>query len=379
MLSTPEFAAFSKKVVTFLHVTTRIEGRAHEGLLMEKGFRGFPSLAFMDAEGEVIGKPAERNAAGFDSTLTALTNYQALAKRVADGEEGLDAELLLVEQALGKVEGDEFATRAKALENVTKVQQAQIDQVLIDNEVLQLAGSARGGGLEAAAKRFIEMLESKKMPGDSPRIRGAFWQTLANYATEQGDGELLRKAADGIRKDLASNPRAITYADSLGKTADQLERHAVLAKKIADGAEGLQAEFLVLEYDLGKTKGEEFVEQAKPLLASASADQKAALEERILGVELTAHLNDARSPAGLEGAATAILELLGAEGTPPKSAAGPVWSTLLRHAKAIEDPDLMDRCAAGLAAAFAGQPGIDSYVAKITSDAKAMREAKSGE
>ena len=40
MLSSPEFKEFGKDVVLFAHITTRIPGRKHDGLLSEKGFRG---------------------------------------------------------------------------------------------------------------------------------------------------------------------------------------------------------------------------------------------------------------------------------------------------------------------------------------------------
>ena len=48
MLSSDEFAAWSEDRILFLHVTSRVETDKHQTLLKDKGFSGFPSVAFMD-------------------------------------------------------------------------------------------------------------------------------------------------------------------------------------------------------------------------------------------------------------------------------------------------------------------------------------------
>jgi hypothetical protein len=125
LLSTPEFTAFTKKVIPFLHVTTRIEGRANDGMLSEKGGTGFPTLMFLDAKGEILGKPGGRDVAAFDKTLGALMAIKDLEKRIAAGEKNLDDDLFMAQLAMGKFKtAAEIKEKAKSFKKLTKEQKA---------------------------------------------------------------------------------------------------------------------------------------------------------------------------------------------------------------------------------------------------------------
>lgn len=65
----PGMKEFAKKVVPFLHITTKIKGDKYQDLLREKGGRGFPTFRFLDPKGEVIGKPKGRSVASWEKTL----------------------------------------------------------------------------------------------------------------------------------------------------------------------------------------------------------------------------------------------------------------------------------------------------------------------
>ena len=58
LFSSEDLASWSRDYVLYLHISTRIEGREHEGLFRAKGFTGFPTLAFLDDEGGLIAKHA---------------------------------------------------------------------------------------------------------------------------------------------------------------------------------------------------------------------------------------------------------------------------------------------------------------------------------
>lgn len=240
MLSDPAFPAFSAKVVPFMHVTTRIPDRKHEKLLSEKGFRGFPSLAFMDAKGEVIAKPQGRSVEVFEKTLVALGQRADLQKRIEAGEEGLEAELLFAEKSLGAVTPGEFAKRAAACEGLTAEQQAQVDEILLNDKVTTLAnGGRRGGpGLETAATEFLKMLDAGTLPSKELRYMGAFWMTLSTWALKNGDAALARRVAEGIRKNISDNAYYTKQAATLEETAGKLENLAALSKRIEGRREG---------------------------------------------------------------------------------------------------------------------------------------------
>jgi hypothetical protein len=59
-LSDPAFPEFAKTVVLFLHNTSHVDDEPYPTLLREKGFTGFPSLCFMDAEGRVLAKQGRK-------------------------------------------------------------------------------------------------------------------------------------------------------------------------------------------------------------------------------------------------------------------------------------------------------------------------------
>ena len=65
-------------MVPYLNIATHLEGVPYDRLLQEKGFGGYPSLAFMDAEGNVIGKPNDRTVASFASSRDALMSIDSV-------------------------------------------------------------------------------------------------------------------------------------------------------------------------------------------------------------------------------------------------------------------------------------------------------------
>lgn len=81
--------AFSRKYVTFLHVTTLIPGRSDDDLLGRVGGSGFPTLLVLDAEGEVVARPQERTVHAFELAIAAgldrLAERAALAQRKGEG------------------------------------------------------------------------------------------------------------------------------------------------------------------------------------------------------------------------------------------------------------------------------------------------------
>ena len=185
----------------YLHVTTKIENHPHDGLLKEKGFGSFPSLCFMDAEGNVLAKQGERSVAGFEKTLAALTEVTDLKARIAAGKKGLECSLFLAEWRLGAMDWVTTQARAQALQDLSKEQKAEVAQVLLDAEVLHLASNVREPPqFEAAAKRFLEILEAgKTMP--SAWSEKQFWHLLLRKADmAPPDAELYEKALAALER-----------------------------------------------------------------------------------------------------------------------------------------------------------------------------------
>jgi hypothetical protein len=201
LLSTPEFTAFTKKVIPFLHVTTRIEGRANDGMLSEKGGTGFPTLMFLDAKGEILGKPGGRDVAAFDKTLGALMAIKDLEKRIAAGEKNLDDDLFMAQLAMGKFKtAAEIKEKAKSFKKLTKEQKATIAKAVVGKRV-EAAMNSMERGPDAqikVGKKFKAIYDEGLFPeGD---MEGPFWGLLMEYAESEKDGETMAVALENVKR-----------------------------------------------------------------------------------------------------------------------------------------------------------------------------------
>lgn len=88
MFSKSDFQAWGKadNAVLFAAVMTKIEGRKDDELLRTYGFRGFPSLAILDASGKAITKKVQRSLDSMSSLVKKSKRHVALANKVEAGE-----------------------------------------------------------------------------------------------------------------------------------------------------------------------------------------------------------------------------------------------------------------------------------------------------
>ena len=91
----------------FTSIATRIEGRKHDDLLRQKGGRGYPTLAIMDAAGEVLTRDIDRNNAGIEKAVQSALDYARLQKRREAGEDVLAEQFFLTQLRLRMLSVDE--------------------------------------------------------------------------------------------------------------------------------------------------------------------------------------------------------------------------------------------------------------------------------
>lgn len=224
-LSDQEFPAFAKEVIPFLHVTTKIEGHPYDGLLREKGFGGFPSLAFMDANGNVIANQGDRSVKGFRETHASVKAFQDLQARVAKGEKGLEFELFVAEWNLGTLDYDKAKARVEGMSKLNEEQRKQAKQIVQDAEVIQVANGVRDEtAADAAGKRFHEMFAAGYRPG--PRAEARFWGMLANWADKNEKVDSLEQAVAWMSKTYAGNERMAERLKALNARVAELKAKA---------------------------------------------------------------------------------------------------------------------------------------------------------
>ena len=184
----------------FLHNTSHVEDEPYPNLLREMGFGGFPSLAFLEADGTKIASPSAREVANFASTLTAINDWRALSSKKSR-KKNEEARLLLAELALGRLDlaaaKERLATVRKALsaEQLAEVTN-EIDLIEI-GEVLSAAGRDRA----KAYATFAEMAEAGRRPRGPRSIN--FWFGVMTHALESKNAKLLESALGTAKTEFA--------------------------------------------------------------------------------------------------------------------------------------------------------------------------------
>lgn len=182
----------------FLHVTTKIPGRKHDGLLRSVGGRGFPTIVAMGATGEVLAKPRRRD-------LTALKNAMEEAAEL-EAENREDAQSAtpnrspkILRKLATQTLTDPKADRALYIAErprLTETQRKQVEQALIVAELTtaQERGMRATPGSAQADRAMLQMLTAKAKNGNSwprNRITNRVLITLMGMAEHRRDPQLF--------------------------------------------------------------------------------------------------------------------------------------------------------------------------------------------
>ncbi len=224
--SSDEFAAFTKTVIPFLHVTTRIEGRENDDLLTVYGGRGFPTMKFLDAEGKALADNNARDVSGIQAVAKALANLSAIKQRIARGEKGLDAQLLLAEMTVGSVSLADAKKRLAGLKKLKPEMKAKLDGAMINLEVDEALNQLMSGkgDMDQLTDMMVKMAKEGRIPtGESA---GFFWSLVTQWADKNGEVDLLEKGYNFLIKKYGKEEGAGEYFDKMKKRIDELKKEA---------------------------------------------------------------------------------------------------------------------------------------------------------
>lgn len=210
-------------MVLFLHVTSHVESDPHQDLLREKGGNGFPYLAWMDADGDVLAQQGDRTVEGFQKTYDALQSYLKAKATVEGGDAKAKADLFLASLELGKLSADE-ARKQMADLSLSKEQKTKAEQSISDLEVMEAARSMRSPDQQAeAGKKFAAMLKQGYQPG-SKNVAGTFWSAIMTYAEQENDAKLFAKALAVLQKEFGDQPSAKRFLDAAKERLEKLKK-----------------------------------------------------------------------------------------------------------------------------------------------------------
>ncbi len=198
-LSSRDFASYaSKEVVPYLHVTSRIQGNTTDGIFREYGGTGFPTLLFLDADGNKLAKVAgaDRNVEGFRKTEGQIARLLKLRDAAASGKEGTDVDLLLLELEMGLTSFTSAQEARAGLDAPKKKRSsfeekvAKIDNLLLNLEINEIRRSA---GRDPEKRKGVEitLYEFAKDGRIPASYSSSFWFPVMEGAKRMGDATIF--------------------------------------------------------------------------------------------------------------------------------------------------------------------------------------------
>ena len=225
------FAAWAKDYVLFCHLTTQVPGDPYQTLLQEKGGRGFPYLAFLDAEGNVICKhQGARTLEGFLASGEKVGSFLELKKKAEGGDKAAGFDYLLAQIELGLDDGDEIERKVQALGELTPEQHAKLDPLLNDVQIHGILKGVNPRDEEAvlgAGGRFLGMMQAGKLPRGRQEAQ-AFWSILMTYAEKQQDAATYEASLEGLKKLAGDTPKAKAFFEQAEKKLQAMKSEAAI-------------------------------------------------------------------------------------------------------------------------------------------------------
>ena len=228
LFSSPEFAEWSKSYVIYVHISTRIEGRKDEGLFREKGFTGFPTLAFLDTNGDLTAKHAgSRVIPELDKTAKKSTAYSALRSKAKVGDKAASQHLFIADLELGRYGFASGSLRLAVLrKQMSKSLQEKANQLLIDTQYKELRSrlskDLRAGlDRQEYSKRYqamnVDFYQAGRLPSGSTAM--SILMGVMRSGSQNKDEALLSAALEEFKVRAATQA---TYARYVSRYEDML-------------------------------------------------------------------------------------------------------------------------------------------------------------
>ena len=260
MFSDKEFHAWAKsgKAVMFAAVMTKIDGRKDDDLLGKYGFRGFPSLAVLDADGGALIKGLDRSMSAITNTVEIAPTYAAMKAKVDAGEKVDEAKWYMMRMRVGQMELDEAKEGLKKNE-LSPEDCAFAESQILGMEFLDKLRASRGQpGEEINAFVYAAFQKGTKLPKGS-QFQSYFDRFLLQVATEKEDVKAFFAALPGAKKAIQDD------AKSAAERIPQME---------ADLEKYKDNERLVPRIEAAIERAKQMVEDSKKELAELEATAK---------------------------------------------------------------------------------------------------------
>ena len=194
------------------HITTQVEGQAHDDLLGKKGGNAFPTFLAMDASGNVLARtpPKWPTVDMFKTLMSSATDMakelDALAAKAAKGDAAAKLELFEKKLSLSHYDAAQAAAAYKALGKISDEAKARIEAKLTSLEVAAIFAKVKPNKESqiAAGKKLAAMVKAGREPkGRMMRLNS--WFLISTWAESTKNVEMFERAyktfksVEGIR------------------------------------------------------------------------------------------------------------------------------------------------------------------------------------
>jgi hypothetical protein len=163
------------------------------------GGRGFPHIALLDADGEVLGEPRGRTVGDFTAALREISRVrEILAKEALTKAERV--ELYLLETGLGRLDVLEAEERMEALGKLEGEAAKRVLGAYADVEYEDYMRNPPRNDDERAyvGRGFAEMAAEGRVPANRKYLPN-FWRFQVLAAREESDVAAFERALRGLR------------------------------------------------------------------------------------------------------------------------------------------------------------------------------------
>jgi hypothetical protein len=223
VLRSAAFQEFSKDYVMFLHVTSMIQGRKDDELLMRIGGAAFPHLVVMDVDGSVVREhSAAPSVEAFKETGAAGRQRLALRKKAAAGDRGAILEFALARAAAGQTTSRKLA---RAIARAGELSPAE-DQLCRNALTTLRFDEAK---IYAQGAWFARMLADGLVP-EGEEKQTAFYLEILKWAELQEDVATYERALKEMRRMHGEDKRAAEFFAMADRQLAELKAAAAAAE-----------------------------------------------------------------------------------------------------------------------------------------------------
>ncbi|HKE01546.1 MAG TPA: hypothetical protein VKE69_11095 [Planctomycetota bacterium] len=231
MLSTDEFTEFAKSVVPFLHVTTHIPDDPHDTMLLEKGGAGWPYLAWLDADGDVmLPHKGDRSTKGLQKGLAELPEAPMRKLKAKATTDAAMADYLIAQLESEWMGSADAAERVAKIAKLAPEKKKRLDDLIVTRDVTECTAKARTDAQSIeVAKHLFDLAKQKRVPTDE-KIRTVQWNLIFRGLGKAKDAKLLESAIAEAKRSLGNDSKSRKTLEKAEEMLADLKKGAKTSK-----------------------------------------------------------------------------------------------------------------------------------------------------